>query len=192
MRAEIGRRRGAVGRVRRACPRGGHRPQGKVRAGKRENLPIADHSVDVATSALVLNFVPDWAKALGEMRRVTRPGGLVSFYVWDYPGGGMGFIERFWKAAAELDPKAADLDEGRRFPFCTEAGLRQLCGECGIANATVAPIEIERSFLPSRISGSHSCSAPGRRRGTARAFRKMRGRDCAKTWCVNWVRARSP
>ena len=80
------------------------------------------------------------------MRRVTRPGGLVSFYVWDYPGGGMGFIERFWKAAAELDPKAADLDEGRRFPFCTEAGLRQLCGECGIANATVAPIEIETQF----------------------------------------------
>jgi SAM-dependent methyltransferase len=109
-------------------------------------LPTADASADVAASALVLNFVPDKPAALAEMRRVVKPGGLISFYVWDYPGGGMGFIDEFWKAAAELDPKAADLDEVKRFPFCTESGLTALCRDSGLSSPTVEPIEIETEF----------------------------------------------
>lgn len=109
-------------------------------------LPCADASVDIVTSALVLNFIPDKLAALAEMCRVLRPGGLLSFYVWDYPGGGMGFIDAFWQAAAEIDPKAAELDEGRRFPFCTRDGLAQLCDQAGITGATVAPIQTETRF----------------------------------------------
>jgi SAM-dependent methyltransferase len=108
-------------------------------------LPAPDASVDVAASALVLNFVPDRVAALTEMKRVLRPQGLLGFYVWDYPGGGMGFIDAFWKAAAEIDPQAADLDEARRFPFCTRDGLAKLCHEAGLT-ATVEPIEIETVF----------------------------------------------
>jgi len=109
-------------------------------------LPLADGSVDVAASALVINFVPEPAAALREMRRVVRPGGLLSFYVWDYPGGGMGFMRAFWKAAIALDPKAAELGEGRRFTFCNPEGLSALCAEAGLPPATVAPIEIETRF----------------------------------------------
>ncbi len=65
--------------------------------------------MDVVSSALVLNFIPDKAAALTEMQRVLRPGGLLSFYVWDYPGGGIGFIDEFWKSATAIDPKAAEL-----------------------------------------------------------------------------------
>jgi SAM-dependent methyltransferase len=109
-------------------------------------LPLPDASVDVAASALVLNFVPDRVAALRELTRVVRPGGLLSFYVWDYPGGGMGFMNAFWKAAIALDPNAAELGEGRRFPFCTLEGLTALCAEAGLPPATVAPIEIETRF----------------------------------------------
>ena len=109
-------------------------------------LPLPDASVDVAASALVLNFVPDRVAALRELARVVRPGGLLSFYVWDYPGGGMGFMNAFWKAAIALDPNAAELGEGRRFPFCTPEGLSALCAEAGLPPATVAPIEIETRF----------------------------------------------
>ncbi len=118
----------------------------EFRAGGAEDLPLDDDAVDVVASALVLNFVPDRVRALKEMQRVTRPGGIVSFYVWDYPGGGMGFIDAFWKAAAERDPKAAELDESERFPFCTKEGLAALCGEAGVVDAEVRAIEIPTVF----------------------------------------------
>jgi hypothetical protein len=37
--------------------------------------------------ALVINFVPDPAKAVAEMKRVARPGGIAGTYMWDWPGG---------------------------------------------------------------------------------------------------------
>lgn len=113
--------------------------------GGAEALPLPDASLDVAASALVLNFVPDRIKALTEMRRALRPGGMLGFYVWDYPGGGMGFIDAFWKAAAKLDPAAAALDEAARFPFCTRDGLMALCAEAGLA-ADVIALEADTVF----------------------------------------------
>lgn len=114
------------------------------------SLPLADASVDVAVSALTLNFVADKVAALRELRRVVRPrmdsGGTIAFYVWDYPGGGVGFINAFWNAAIALDEAAAELGEGRRFPFCTPDGLAALCREAGLVSVTVAPIEIETRF----------------------------------------------
>ena len=47
-------------------------------------LPFADATFDVVASALVINFIPEPPLALGEMRRVARPGGLVAGYVWDF------------------------------------------------------------------------------------------------------------
>ena len=109
-------------------------------------LPAKDASIDVVASALVLNFIPERPQALAEMQRVLKPSGLLSFYVWDYPGGGIGFIDAFWKAAAELDPRAGALDEGKRFPFCTRDGLAALCRDAGLRSLVVEPIEIETEF----------------------------------------------
>jgi len=50
-------------------------------------LPFPDSSFDVVASALVLNFVSDRPRALAEMRRTVKPGGLVAGYVWDFAGG---------------------------------------------------------------------------------------------------------
>ena len=110
-----------------------------------QELPFEDASYDIVTSALVLNFLPDKIAALTEMQRVLRPGGVVSFYVWDYPGGGIGFIDAFWKAAAEVDSRAADLNEGSRFPFCTGEGLTDICAQAGLS-PTVTPLEITTQF----------------------------------------------
>ncbi len=109
-------------------------------------LPAKDASVDVVTSALVLNFIPDRPAALAEMQRVLKPNGLLSFYVWDYPGGGIGFIDAFWKAAAEVDQRAGALDEGKRFPFCTRDGLAAICHEADLHALVIEPIEIETPF----------------------------------------------
>lgn len=116
------------------------------RVGTAEDLPLDDEAVDVVVSALAYNFVPDRAAALAEFRRVVRPGGLISFYVWDYPGGGVGFIDAFWKAAASLDADAAALDEGDRFPFCTAGGLRDELAAAGLAGVDVRSIEVATRF----------------------------------------------
>lgn len=58
------------------------------RTGDAMDLPYANASVDAAVMALVIFFVPDPAKGVAEMARVTRPGGSVSAYAWDLPGGG--------------------------------------------------------------------------------------------------------
>lgn len=47
-------------------------------------LPFTDGSFDVVASALVINFVAERALAVAEMRRVTRTGGMVAAYVWDF------------------------------------------------------------------------------------------------------------
>jgi SAM-dependent methyltransferase len=51
-----------------------------VRAGTAEALPLADGEMDAGVASLVLCSVPDQAVALGELRRILRPGGELRFY----------------------------------------------------------------------------------------------------------------
>lgn len=88
-------------------------------------LPFADAEFDRTVSALALNFVPDPARAAAEMARVTRPGGEVALYVWDYAAG-MEMMRRFWDAAVALDPRGSEIDESRRFPICRPEALHEL------------------------------------------------------------------
>jgi SAM-dependent methyltransferase len=117
------------------------------RAANAESLAgMASASFDAAVSGLVLNFVPDRIGALREMKRLTRPGGTVAFYVWDYPGGGVEFMRAFWTAAVALDPNAGDLTEDKRFPFCTAEGLRDLARAAGLDAPTVTRLEAASIF----------------------------------------------
>jgi ubiquinone/menaquinone biosynthesis C-methylase UbiE len=61
----------------------------KFQMAGAQDLPFADKSFDAAIMALVISFVPDPAKAVSEMTRVVRPGGMVATYMWDIPGGGL-------------------------------------------------------------------------------------------------------
>ena len=108
-------------------------------------LPVGNASVDVAVSGLVLNFLPEPGVAVVEAARVVAPGGLVSAYVWDY-GEGMEFLRHFWGAATTVDPSAAALDEGRRFPLCRPDPLRRLWDGAGLVEVTVTPLEIPTRF----------------------------------------------
>jgi SAM-dependent methyltransferase len=98
-------------------------PRATFRAGDAMALPVEPASFDVVVSGLVLNFVPDPAAAVAEIRRAARPGGTVGAYVWDYGAGGIGLLRAFWDAAVALDPAAAALDEAVRFPLCGEGAL---------------------------------------------------------------------
>jgi ubiquinone/menaquinone biosynthesis C-methylase UbiE len=48
--------------------------------GLADELPAEDESFDVGVASLVLCSVPDQSKALGELKRVIRPGGELRFY----------------------------------------------------------------------------------------------------------------
>lgn len=121
-------------------------PRASFVAGDAQALPLPDASADILTLGLVLNFIPDRAQALAEMRRVLRPGGRLAFYVWDYPGGGVGFIRAFWTAAVALDPGAAELTETGRFPFCTPEGLTEMVRSAGFRDITVTAITDNATF----------------------------------------------
>ena len=113
--------------------------------GSATALPLADASVDVVTSGLVLNFVPDPPAAVLEMARVTRKAGTIAAYVWDYAGK-MELMRFFWDAAVDLDPGAAKLDEGVRFPLCRPEALEELFASAGLQEVEVKPIDIPTSF----------------------------------------------
>lgn len=57
-------------------------PSPEFRVADAMALPFADSEFDIVASALVINFIPDRAKAFVEMHRVLRPGGSVAGYVW--------------------------------------------------------------------------------------------------------------
>lgn len=113
--------------------------------GAASAIPLGDASVDVVVSGLVLNFVPDQHAALVEMARVTTGGGTIAAYVWDY-GGRMELMRHFWDVAIELDPAAAPLDEGVRFPMCRPEALKQLFADAGLTQVDVMSIDVPTPF----------------------------------------------
>jgi SAM-dependent methyltransferase len=113
--------------------------------GDALDLPIDDATFDVAVSGLVVNFLPDHARAVSELRRAVRPGGTVALYVWDYADG-MELIRYFWDAAATIDPAAIELDEGRRFPICRPDALEELFRQAGLDRVESRSIVVPTPF----------------------------------------------
>jgi ubiquinone/menaquinone biosynthesis C-methylase UbiE len=110
--------------------------------GNAMALPIADHSVDAATMALVIFFVPEPAKGVAEMRRIVRPGGSVSAYAWDLLEGGFPW-----------EPVHAELREiGRPSPMAPSAeasrieNMQRLWVDAGLEAVETRAITVERVF----------------------------------------------
>ena len=110
-----------------------------------QSLPVESARFDVATSGLVLNFVPKPLLAVQEMARAVRPGGVVAAYVWDYAGK-MELMRYFWDAAVALDPDVSKLAEGLRFPICQPPALVALFNEAGLRDAESRAIDAPTTF----------------------------------------------
>ncbi len=120
-------------------------PRADFRVGDALNLPVDSGDFEVVVSGLALNFIPDALAALGEMARAAGPGGRVAAYVWDYAGK-MEMLRYFWDAAVALNPAAAPLDEGPRFPLCQPAALESLFNRAGLQAIAQAPLEVATIF----------------------------------------------
>ena len=121
-------------------------PEGLIRfeVGDAQQLRFRDGGFDRTLSLLVLNFIPDAAKALDEMIRVTRPGGTVAGAVWDY-GQGMEMLRVFWDEAIELSP-ALDARDERHMPLCRKGELRALWHEHRLQDVSEQALTIRMRF----------------------------------------------
>ena len=120
-------------------------PRASFAEGRADAIPLADGSVDAAVAGLVLNFVPDLAAGLAELRRVVVAGGAVGGYVWDYAGR-MELIRTLFDAAIALDPAASVHDEGVRFPICAPEPLRAAFVAARFDAIEVRAIEVPTIF----------------------------------------------
>ena len=99
-----------------------------VRLANAEALPFAEAAFDATLAQLVVHFMAEPVAGIAEMRRVTRPDGVVAACVWDHAGG-LGPLGLFWRAARELDRGV--VDEGR-LPGAREGHLAELFRAAGL------------------------------------------------------------
>jgi SAM-dependent methyltransferase len=176
-------------------------PGVRVEVATAEALPFEDDAFDAALSQLVVNFMSDAAAGVGEMRRVTRPGGTVAAAVWDYADG-MTLLRRFWDAAVALDPAAASLDEGRSMRYCQPDELEQLWRDAGLDEVAASAVTVDAGYsglddlwepLESGVgpSGAYAAGLPAERRALLRDELRRRldvgegpFRLSARAWCV--------
>ncbi len=116
----------------------------RFEVGDAQQLRFADGSFDRTLSLLVLNFIPDRSRALGEMIRVTRAGGIVASAVWDYDQG-MEMLRVFWDEAVALSPGADARDE-RHMPLCRKGELAELWRTRGLRDVSEEALTIRMRF----------------------------------------------
>ena len=130
----VGRRPG--GAVRRG--RAGAESRRRRPGGPAEQLPFGDDEFDASLAQLVVHFMRDPVGGLSEMRRVTRPDGVVAACVWDHAGG-RGPLSPFWDAVHELDPDARGRVAARG---CAQGHLTELFGEAGLRDVHESSLEV--------------------------------------------------
>jgi ubiquinone/menaquinone biosynthesis C-methylase UbiE len=112
--------------------------------GDAQAITFADAYFDKTMSLLVVNFVPARERALNEMIRVTKPGGIVSAAVWDY-GGGMQMLRIFWDEVLLFDPAAAPRDESH-MPLCKQGELAAAWQRAGLQDVRETSLSITMRF----------------------------------------------
>jgi ubiquinone/menaquinone biosynthesis C-methylase UbiE len=121
------------------------RPAGRVakfRQGDAMDLPYSGPTFDAAVMALVIFFVPNPAKGVAEMVRVVRPGGSVSAYAWDVPGGGLPLAPVHAEMRAMgLKPPLPPSFEASRLD-----ALRALWAGAGLDEIETREIVVSRTF----------------------------------------------
>ena len=110
-------------------------------------LRFPDASFDRALSMLVLpSVLPQPNLMVAEMRRVTRPGGVVAAAFWDSPGGSPS-QRMLWDTAAALDPTAAEArDRTMGRPIYAPGAMGRIWAEVGLVDIDQRSLMIRMDF----------------------------------------------
>jgi SAM-dependent methyltransferase len=121
------------------------RPAARIaqfRQGDAMALPFADDAFDAAVMPLVIFFVPDPVRGVAEMARVVCPGGIVTAYAWDIPGGGFPYEALH----AEMRGLGVDVP----LPPSRDASrldvMRELWTAAGLDGVDTREITVQRTF----------------------------------------------
>ena len=106
------------------------------------NLPFDDEGFDVVASALALNFIPEREKSVAEMRRVTRPGGCVAGFVWDFCGP-LAATRHVANVLREMEAKVAPMPGVKSTRL---EALGPLFEQAGLADVELRAIEVELTY----------------------------------------------
>jgi ubiquinone/menaquinone biosynthesis C-methylase UbiE len=115
--------------------------------GTAETLPFLDRSFDAALALLVLQDFTDPAQAVKEMRRVTRPGGVVGTCQWDFRDG-LPMLSLFWQAAEAVAPDAVSRHRNHNpsLQCATLHDLEDLWRSCGLSDIETTTLETAMHF----------------------------------------------
>ena len=116
----------------------------RFEVGDAQQMRFEAGQFDRTISLLVMNFIPDPVRALGEMRRVTKRGGIVAAAVWDY-GAGMEMLRVFWDEAMALN-RADDAKDERHMPLVRQGELGRLWRAQGLEQVVEEGLVIETRF----------------------------------------------
>jgi SAM-dependent methyltransferase len=118
-------------------------PRITINHGNALALPYPTESFDQTLSLLVLMFIPHPEQAASEMRRVTRPGGIVAACTWDREGLEMSSL--FWEVASTIDPESAARAE-RPLRLDQPGQLAALWHVTGLEHVEEAGLEMRMDF----------------------------------------------
>jgi SAM-dependent methyltransferase len=109
-------------------------------------LDLPDDAFAASLATIVLNFVADPTAAVAEMRRVTRPGGVVAAAGWDFRGG-LVYQRLLWDTAAVIDPGAFER-RAKLFsaPLAKPDGMPELWRTAGLADVARTSVTIRMEF----------------------------------------------
>ena len=112
------------------------------RVADAQALPFSDGTFDVVASALVINFIPDRARGVAEMRRVARPYGMVGGYVWDFAAD----RSPSWPFNRALQSLGIEPPQLPGTPVSTLDGLTALFAGAGLDDIATRAIEVTHAF----------------------------------------------
>jgi SAM-dependent methyltransferase len=112
-------------------------------SGDCRQMQFADGSFDACVSSLALDVIPEVEQVVAEMKRVTRPGGIVASAVHDF-WGGMPAYSMVWDTGAVLDAKIAALrDASKARPIVGAGGQAALWVGAGLVEVIEVPVVFE-------------------------------------------------
>ncbi len=101
-------------------------------------LPFANGEFDAALT-LAVSALPEIPRAVAEMRRVTKPEGVVAAATWDY-GSSMQPLELFHVAAGPQAPMESNT------PLAAPGALEKLFKEAQLRDVTEQSLDVDLSF----------------------------------------------